>query len=105
MAEVPDKRRGRGRPPRPEPADPTGYRASEATRRHMHVACAFEAVRSYQSLIDQAVQYYLVHLRATNENYRQAAVALDAELASERNNITSMKRPGEDGRVRRRKPK
>lgn len=70
----------RGRPPRPEPAEATGYRITSALRRELDVARGFTGAKSNQALIDAAVRAYLTHLRDTMPTFQVAAEALDAEL-------------------------
>lgn len=80
----------RGRPPRAEPAEATGYRATEALRREIDVARGFTGAKSTQAFIDEAVRVYLLHLRATMPNYCTAAEALDAELCQSASNVASL---------------
>jgi hypothetical protein len=73
----------RGRPPRKESAEPTGYRASVTIRRHIDLARAFLSVRSQQDFIDLAVRDYLDRLREANPQYSAAARALDDQIRHE----------------------
>jgi hypothetical protein len=80
----------RGRPPRAEHAEATGYRATEALRREIDVARGFTGAKSTQAFIDEAVRTYLLHLRDTMPNYRTAAEALDAELCQSVSNVAPL---------------
>lgn len=80
----------RGRPPRAERAEATGYRATEALRREIDVARGFTGAKSTQAFIDEAVRAYLLHLRAVMPNYCTAAEALDEELRGDASNVASL---------------
>lgn len=90
MAEQVDQPRKRGRPRRPEPAEATGFRVTEALRRELDIARAFTGHKSNQALIDEALRAYLLRLRENNDNYRCAAEALDTELQSDAGNVSSI---------------
>lgn len=87
--ETPPRRRGR--PPRGEPAESTGYRASESLRRHMDVASAFLNIKSQQEFIDTAVRHFLAHLRREDARYEIAATALDSKIEEGRGNVSALK--------------
>lgn len=72
--------RRRGRPPRPEKAAPTGYRATNATRRQLEMARQFTGHGSLQAIIDAAVRAYLAGLVTGTPEYRTALKALDPKL-------------------------
>ena len=80
MREGTDQPAKRGRPRRSQPAEATGFRATESIRRHLDVARGFTFHKSNQALIEAAVLAYLRGLREDNANYRAAAEALDKEL-------------------------
>ncbi len=80
----------RGRPPRTERAEATGYRATEALRREIDVARGFTGAKSTQAFIDDAVRVYLLQLRDTMPNYRTAAEALDQELRGDAQNVSRL---------------
>jgi len=82
----------RGRPPRAERADATGYRATDALRREIDVARGFTGAKSTQAFIDEAVRAYLLQLRNLMPNYRIAAEALDAELRRDAPNVSTLDR-------------
>lgn len=87
-----DELRRRGRPPRPEPAEPTGYRVTEAVRRELDLARAFTGHKSNQAVIDTAVRSYLLDLRADKDTYRTAAEALDLEMGGRADNVEQIQR-------------
>lgn len=80
----------RGRPPRAERVEATGYRATEALRREIDVARGFTGAKSTQVFIDEAVRAYLLQLRDAMPNYRRAAEALDTELAHDAPNVAML---------------
>jgi hypothetical protein len=82
----------RGRPPRAEPAEATGYRVTSALRRELDIARGFTGAKSTQAVIDAAVRAYLIHLRDTMPNFRVAAEALDAELGKGVVNVSQLHR-------------
>lgn len=63
----------RGRRPRVEPAQPTGYRATDTIRRQLLAACSLDEHRNLQQVIDAAVLHYLEHLRETQPSFRRAS--------------------------------
>ena len=75
-----DVRRKRGRPSRVEQANPTGYRATNATRRQLEMARQFTGHDSLQAIIDTAVRAYLLGLVTTTPDFRQALRLLDPAL-------------------------
>lgn len=79
---TPPERR-RGRPPRPEQAAPTGYRATNATRRQLEMARQFTGHASLQAIIDAAVRAYVVALATGTPEYRTALQALDPKLLTD----------------------
>lgn len=83
--------RRRGRPSRPERAEATGYRATEALRREIDVARGFTGAKSIQAFIDEAVRAHLLQLRDNIPNYRVAAEALDAELRGDAPNVAALR--------------
>lgn len=72
--------RRRGRPPRPEEAAPTGYRATTVTRRQLEMARQFTGHGSLQAIIDAAVRAYVAALAESTPEYRTALEALDRKL-------------------------
>jgi hypothetical protein len=75
-----DVRRKRGRPSRVEQANPTGYRATNATRRQLEMARQFTGHGSLQAIIDAAVRTYLSSLVTSTPDLRQALWLLDPAL-------------------------
>ena len=75
-----DVRRKRGRPSRVEQANPTGYRATNATRRQLEMARQFTGHGSLQAIIDAAVRAYLSGLVTCTPDLRQALRLLDPAL-------------------------
>lgn len=73
-------RRRRGRPSRVEQANPTGYRATNTTRRQLEMARQFTGHGSLQAIIDAAVRAYLLGLVASKPDLRQALLLLDPAL-------------------------
>jgi hypothetical protein len=84
-----ESRRRRGRPPRPEPAEQSGYRITDSQRRHLHLAMAFTSARSLQVVIDQAVAAYLQTLRETVPGFADAA---DAHVTGRPDNLRRLPR-------------
>jgi hypothetical protein len=72
--------RKRGRPSRVEQASPTGYRATNATRRQLEMARQFTGHGSLQAIIDAAVRAYLSGLVTSTPDFRQALRLLDPTL-------------------------
>jgi hypothetical protein len=77
------QRRPRGRPPRAEPALPSGYRLTEARRREINVARGFFDYSSTQQFIDDAVKTFLRGLRQSDARYAAAVDALGDKLGDE----------------------
>lgn len=75
--------RRRGRPPRQEQASPTGYRATDITRRQLEMARQFTGHGSLQAIIDAAVKAYVVALAGSAPEYRTALQALDPKLLAD----------------------
>jgi hypothetical protein len=75
--------RRRGRPRRPQEAAPTGYRATNVTRRQLEMARQFTGHGSLQAIIDAAVRTYLAALAGSSPAYRTALEALDPNLLAE----------------------
>jgi hypothetical protein len=75
-----EARRRRGRPSRVEQANPTGYRATNATRRQLEMARQFTGHGSLQAIIDAAVRAYLSGLVTSTPDFRQALRLLDPVL-------------------------
>lgn len=73
-------RRKRGRPSRAEQANPTGYRATNATRRQLEMARQFTGHGSLQAIIDAAVRAYLSGLVTSKPDFRQALRLIDPAL-------------------------
>ena len=67
--------RRRGRPPRAEPAEQTGYRITASVRRQLLLAMAFTDARTTQEVIDRAVQEFLARLRESVPGFADAAEA------------------------------
>jgi hypothetical protein len=78
-----DVRRKRGRPSRVEQANPTGYRATNATRRQLEMARQFTGHGSLQAIIDAAVRAYLSGLVTSTPDFRQALRLLDPALLTD----------------------
>ncbi|MFH5231499.1 hypothetical protein [Antrihabitans spumae] len=74
----------RGRPRRAEPAEPSGYRMTQRTRREIDLARGFFGFGSTQQVIDEAVHAYLSHLRVTDARFKVAVEELAAKIAEER---------------------
>lgn len=90
---MPDERpRGRGRPPRAEAAEPTGYRVTAATRRQLVLAMAFTDARTVQAVIDCAVHDYLAVLRDSIPGFAAAAEAADSHVTGRPQNVTRLRR-------------
>lgn len=99
-----DSRPRRGRPPREEPAFPTGYRATDAIRRHLDQTAAFLNLRSHQEVINAAVQWYFQHLRDEDPDYAAASEALDRKIAAGQKNVTPLTSHPRTGRGTPRNP-
>jgi hypothetical protein len=82
----------RGRPPRPTPAAPTGYRATAATRRQLHIAIGFTDEPSLQAIIDRAVQDFLVRLREAVPGFAEAVDAAETHVTGAIRNVTRLPR-------------
>lgn len=80
----------RGRPPRAETAEPTGYRVTESIRRELDLARAFTGERTNQAVIDRAVRQYLRGLRDSLPAFKVAAEALDGVIAETGDNVSSL---------------
>jgi hypothetical protein len=82
MPDTPEEyvRLKRGRPSRVEQANPTGYRATNATRRQLEMARQFTGHGSLQAIIDTAVRMYLSGLVTSTPDLRQALLLLDPAL-------------------------
>jgi hypothetical protein len=76
--------RRRGRPPRAEPAAPSGYRLTAPVRREIDIARGFFNYSSTQQFIDDAVQTFLQSLRQSDTNYAAAVAALVEKVVDER---------------------
>ena len=74
------KRRARGRPPRAEPAMPSGYRLTEAIRREIDLARGFFDYTSNQQFIDDAVRTFLRRLRQSDARFSAAVEALGQKI-------------------------
>lgn len=85
--------RRRGRPPRPEPAEQIGYRATAAIRRELQLAMAFTGARTSQEVIDSAVHEFLARLRESVPGFADAAEAAAANVGERPDNVTRL-RPG-----------
>jgi hypothetical protein len=91
---VPDEApRRRGRPSRPAPAEPIGYRVTAATRRELQLAMAFTGARTSQEIIDTAVHEFLARLRESAPGFADAAEAAAANVGERPENVTRL-RPG-----------
>jgi hypothetical protein len=82
----------RGRPPRPEPAEPTGYRCTASIRRQIQLAIAFTGESNVQAVIDRAVQDYLLRLRIEVDGFAAAAEAAEAHATGAPGNVTRIPR-------------
>jgi hypothetical protein len=87
-----DKSRGRGRPPRAEAAEPTGYRVTAAVRRQLTLAMGFTNERGLQAIVDRAVHEYLAHLRETIPGFADAVDAAEAHVTGRPQNVTPFRR-------------
>jgi hypothetical protein len=85
--------RRRGRPPRSEPAEQTGYRVTASVRRQLLLAMAFTDTRTTQEVIARAVYEYLTRLRESVPGFAEAAEAAEASAAGRPENVTRL-RPG-----------
>jgi hypothetical protein len=85
--------RRRGRPPRAEPAEQTGYRVTARVRRQLILAMAFTDARTTQEVIDRAVYEFLARLRASVPGFADAAEAAAASASGRPENVTAL-RPG-----------
>lgn len=84
----------RGRPPRAEPAESTGFRVTAAVRQELTLAQGFLGERSLQGVLDRAVRHYLDHLGATVDGFADAVAAAQAHVAPKRSTVTDLRRPG-----------
>lgn len=82
----------RGRPSRPEPAEPTGYRCTEGVRRQLQLAIAFTRERNLQAVIDRAVRDYLQKLRSEVDGFADAVDAVEAHVAGTPPNVAKLPR-------------
>ncbi len=82
--------RRRGRTPRAEPAEPTGYRATAATRRQLHLAMGFTDARNFQEIIDRAVHEFLARLRESVPGFADAVEAAAANVEGRPENVTRL---------------
>lgn len=82
--------RRRGRPPRAEPAEPIGYRATAATRRQLLQAMAFTDARTLQEIIDSAVHEFLARLRESVPGFANAVEAAAANVEDRPENVTRL---------------
>ena len=82
--------RRRGRPPRVEPAEQTGYRATASVRRQLLLAMAFTGTRTTQEVIDRAVHEYLARLRESVPGFADAAEAAAASASGRPENVTPL---------------
>lgn len=85
--------RRRGRPPRAEPAEQTGYRVTAGVRREILLAMAFTNIRTTQEIIDRAVFEFLGRLRESVPGFADAAAAAAASATGRPENVTAL-RPG-----------
>ena len=79
--------RRRGRPSRPEPAEPVGYRVTAALRRQLLLAMAFTDQRTLQAVIDRAVRDYLAHLRQEVPGFAQAVEDAESHVTGRPANV------------------
>lgn len=82
----------RGRPPRPEPAEPTGYRCTAAVRRQLQLAVPFLGEANLQAVIDRAVREFLAVLRNEVDGFADAANAAERSATGVPANVTKLKR-------------
>lgn len=82
----------RGRPPRPEPAEPTGYRCTAALRRQMQLAIPFLGEANLQGVIDRAVRDFLANLRDEVDGFAAAVDAAERSVTGAPANVTRLKR-------------
>lgn len=84
-----DRQRRRGRPPRAEPAAPSGYRLTGSVRREIDIARGFFDYTSTQQFIDDAVLTFLRNLRQSDANYAAAIAALVDKVGDEQSAKTA----------------
>jgi hypothetical protein len=82
--------RRRGRPPRAEPAEQTGYRVTASVRRQLVLAMAFTDARTTQEVIDRAVYEFLTRLRESVPGFVDAAEAAEASASGRPDNVTRL---------------
>lgn len=82
----------RGRPSRPEPAEPTGYRCTSSIRQQLQLAIAFTGESNLQAVIDRAVRDYLQRLRAEVPGFAAAAEAAEAHATGAPENVARLPR-------------
>ena len=82
--------RRRGRPPRAEPAEQTGYRITASVRRQLLLAMAFTDARTTQEVIDRAVQEFLARLRESVPGFADAAEAAAASASGRPGNVSRL---------------
>ena len=87
---MPQEPQRRGRPSRPEPAEPSGYRITAAQRRQLTLAMAFTDSRTLQATIDTAVNDYLRTLRETVPGFAAAVAAAEGHAHDQPNNVTCL---------------
>jgi hypothetical protein len=83
--------RRRGRPPRAEPAEQTGYRVTASVRRQLLLAMAFTDTRTTQEVIDRAVLEFLARLRESVPGFADAADAAAASATGRPENVTPLR--------------
>lgn len=83
--------RRRGRPPRIEPAEQTGYRVTAAVRRELLLAMAFTDTRTTQEIIDRAVFEFLARLRESLPGFAESAAAAAASATGRPENVTPLR--------------
>jgi hypothetical protein len=77
----------RGRPPRAEPANPTGYRCTLSVRRQLQLAIPFLGVANLQSVIDRAVREFLARLRSDVPGFAEAVEAAERNATGRPQNV------------------
>jgi len=89
---MPEEPPRRGRPPRAEPAEPSGYRITAAQRRQLTLAMGFTNTRTLQALIDAAVNDYLHQLRESVPGFAAAVAAAETHVSGQPDNVTPLPR-------------
>lgn len=82
----------RGRPARPEPAEPTGYRCTAPIRLQLQLAIPFLGESNMQSVIDRAVKEFLARLRTDVQGFADAVEAAERNVTGAAANVRRLPR-------------